>query len=259
MSDEKVMQSDKKTKKNAPKEEGWIDTLRTLGWAFGIALVIRSFFFEPFNIPSGSMIPTLLVGDYMFVNKMSYGYSKYSFPLNAIPFDGRIMETQPERGDVAVFRHPKKTDIDFVKRIVGLPGDTIQVISGVLHINGEAVKRRRIEDYVYNPEFPNSRSVRQYVETLPNGVEHRILETGGDTSYYDNTREVKVPEGYFFAMGDNRDNSNDSRGDVKFIPMENLVGRASFFFYSVDGTVSLWNPFSWPTAIRYSRFFNGIN
>lgn len=259
MSKDDTVKPDNKTNKNGAKEESWMDTIRTLGWAFAIALVIRSFFFEPFNIPSGSMIPTLLIGDYMFVNKTSYGYSKYSFPLGIIPFEGRIMETLPERGDVAVFRHPKKTDVDFVKRIVGLPGDKIQVVSGVLHINGEAVKRKRIEDYVYQPDMGNPKSVRQYIETLPNGVEHPILETNGDTSYYDNTHVVTVPAGHFFAMGDNRDNSNDSRGDVKFVPMENLVGKASFFFYSIDATGSLWNPFSWPTAIRYSRLFNGID
>ena len=240
----------------------WWENIKTVVWALGIAIVVRTFFFEPFNIPSGSMVPTLLIGDYMFVNKMSYGYSRYSFPFSMGGFDGRILESQPERGDVAVFRHPEKTEIDFVKRIVGLPGDRLQVKAGVLHINGDPVKRKRSGDYTY---YDNSRASfvtgRLYLETLPNGVEHPILETSGDTGWLDNTPEFVVPEGHFFAMGDNRDNSNDSRvlGDVGYVKMENLIGRASFFFFSVDETASLYKPWTWPTAIRYSRVFNGID
>ena len=243
---------------NKNSGESWFDTLKTLTWALLVAFAIRSFLFEPFYIPSGSMYPTLMVGDYMFVNKMSYGYSRYSFPFAAIPFDDRILSSQPEQGDVAVFRHPDKTEIDFVKRVIGMPNDKIQVISGILHINDVAVKRKRIEDYLYNPEFPNAKTVRQYRETLPNGVMHNILETSGDNGYYDNTRQFIVPDGHYFVMGDNRDNSNDSRGDVRFVPIENFIGKASFFFYSVDGTVSLFNPLTWPSAIRFSRLFNGI-
>ncbi|WP_311195696.1 signal peptidase I [Aestuariispira ectoiniformans] len=249
-----------KAKKVKQKGDSLGETLRTLVWAILIAVGVRTFFFEPFNIPSGSMIPTLLIGDYMFVNKMTYGYGRYSFPFGLVPFEGRIFGSEPERGDVAVFRHPNKPGVDYVKRIIGLPGDRIQMISGVLHINGEPVKRRRVEDYVLDPETNMPKSVKQYVETLPNGVTHNIIETHGDNWIADNTKVYVVPEGYFFAMGDNRDNSSDSRflDDLGFVPMGNLIGKASVFFYSADSTVSLIKPWTWLTGTRYSRLFDGI-
>ena len=276
-------------KKAEKKEETWLDTVKTLGWAIGIALVVRTFLFEPFNIPSGSMIPTLLKGDYMFVNKMSYGYSKYSFPFGIVPMEGRVFASEPERGDVAVFRQPKQPDIDYVKRIIGLPGDRIQMIAGVLHINGEAVKRRSVPlddldmdqryDLQMSPRgagvlryFDGSvgKSHQLYIETLPNGREHYIFEVNGDHPPLeeinlrvdaDNTNVYTVPEGHYFAMGDNRDRSQDSRflGDVGFVPFENLVGEASFFFFSVDDSATLWKPWTWFGGIRYSRLFNGID
>ena len=236
---------------------GWGETIRTIVYAVLIAVVVRTFLYEPFNIPSGSMMPTLLTGDYLFVSKVSYGYSRYSFPFSAAPIDGRVMADQPERGDVAVFRQPTNPDIDFIKRIVGLPGDRIQVIRGILHINGEAVTRRRIEDYV----IASGRRIPQYVETLPNGVQHRILEERGDAGALDNTPVYTVPAGHYFAMGDNRDNSRDSRvlSVVGYVPYENLIGRADLLFWSVEEEVVIWKPWTWPAGIRYGRLFNAVD
>lgn len=235
---------------------GFGETLRTILYALLIAVVVRTFLYEPFNIPSGSMIPTLLEGDYLFVSKLSYGYSRYSFPFSAGPFDGRVMGDQPERGDVAVFRKPTDTDIDFIKRIVGLPGDRIQVVRGVLHINGEPVTRRRVEDF----ELSSGRRVPQYVETLPNGAQHRILEERGDNGALDNTPVYTVPAGHYFAMGDNRDNSRDSRvlGVVGYVPFENLIGRAEILFWSIEEDVVLWFPWTWPSGIRFDRLFDAV-
>lgn len=229
------------------------DTIQTVVIAFAIAIFVRIVAFEPFNIPSGSMKPTLLVGDYLFVSKYSYGYSRYSFLFGFPPFKGRVWESPVERGDVAVFRKPPENKQDYIKRIIGLPGDRIQVVNGVLHINGEAVKRTRIEDFVDD----YGRKVIQYEETLPNGLVHRILEARGDKGASDNTVAVVVPEGHYFAMGDNRDNSADSR-DIGFVPAENLVGRAEFLFFSTDGSAEWWEIWAWPFAIRYSRLFNGV-
>ncbi len=237
------------------KSGGARETFRTVLYAVLIALVIRTFAYEPFNIPSASMMPTLLIGDYLFVSKFSYGYSRYSLPFGPPLFDGRIFESMPERGDVAVFRKPTGDHEDYIKRIVGLPGDTIQVIGGILHINGAAVERRQIEDYIDS----TGRSYRQYIETLPNGVEHRIFEVQGDGGGFDNTEPFVVPEGHFFAMGDNRDNSRDSRTtEVGFVPMENLVGRAEFIFLSADSTAEWLLPWTWFTAIRYERLFEAV-
>ena len=233
-----------------PPKKAWhreaIELVKTVVFALLIAVTVRTFAYEPFNIPSGSMIPTLLIGDYLFVSKLSYGYSKYSFPFALIPFEGRVFEDEPERGDVAVFRQPRNESVDYIKRIIGLPGDRIQVKSGILHINGEPVKRKREADFVLD----SGRVVRQYTEILPNGREHRIIETGGDVHHNDNTQEYLVPEGHYFAMGDNRDNSQDSRflGAVGYVPAENLIGRAEFLFFSVG------NGFD----IRFGRIFNGI-
>src|SRR3546814_263759 len=200
--------------------------IRTILIAVGIALVIRTFAYEPFNIPSGSMIPTLLVGDYLFVSKMSYGYSRHSLPFSLPLIPGRVLYSAPERGDVVVFKLPSDNKTDYIKRIIGLPGDTIQVVGGILHINGEAVKRRQVENFRDEDRYGRPADVKQYVETLPNGVEHRILEISDDQPN-DDTGVYRVPEGHFFAMGDNRDNSVDSRfARVGFIPKDNLVGRA---------------------------------
>lgn len=222
------------------------ELIRTLVYAGLIAIAIRTVAFEPFNIPSGSMVPTLLVGDYLFVSKYSYGYSKHSLPWSLPLFDGRILESEPERGDVAVFKLPSDSKTDYVKRIVGLPGDRIQVRNGILHINGEPVKRTFIDDYIYGSNGRTHR-LKRYAETLPNGREHMILEES-DSAPSDNTREYIVPAGHYFAMGDNRDNSQDSRvlGAVGYVPAQNLVGRAEFIF------------FSYGSGIRFGRIFDAI-
>lgn len=240
---------------------GVIEFVKTIVWAVLIAIGIRTVAFEPFNIPSGSMIPSLLVGDYLFVSKFSYGYSRFSLPswLTWIDvFGGRILGRSPERGDVAVFKLPRDNQTDYIKRLVGLPGDRLQVKGGILHINGQPVKRERIEDWIDHEGMTVTRVV-QYVETLPNGKRHRIIERDGDRGAADDTEVYVVPANHYFAMGDNRDNSQDSRyAIVGFIPAENLVGRAEFLFFSTDGSARLYEIWKWPTAIRYGRIFNGI-
>jgi signal peptidase I len=256
--------------------EAW-ELVKTLLWAVAIAILVRTFAFEPFNIPSGSMIPTLLIGDYLFVSKTSYGYSKYSFPWGLAPFHGRIWEGAPKRGDVVVFRPPGEPDTDFIKRVIGLPGDRIQVIGGLLQINGQPVERKRIADYFYvTPDNPDGRMVPQYLETLPGGVTHPEIETLGDKGPYDNTPIYVVPQGHYFMMGDNRDNSNDSRAGsvmmgvasteeirdpallspVGFVPAENLIGPAKILFWSYDDSFRGMNPITWVTALRWQRLLN---
>ncbi len=207
-------------------------------------VTIRSFLVQPFDIPSGSMEPTFLPGDVFFVSKPSYGYTHYSFPFSPRLFPGRIFAAKPDRGDVAIFRLPVNDSIDFVKRIVGLPGERIQMIEGVLYINGQAVRRDRIDDFITTNEDGSPRLVRQWLETLPNGVSFATLEQ--DFGNLRDTPVFTVPAGNYFVLGDNRDNSVDSRdmSQVGFIPFENLVGRAQLIYFSVDRSV----PTRWPTA-----------
>jgi signal peptidase I len=240
------------------KAGGLLDTLKTVFWAVIIALMVRTFAFEPFNIPSGSMIPTLLVGDYLFVSKFSYGYSKHSMPFSLPVIPGRVFESEPERGDVVVFKLPSDTSQDYIKRVIGLPGDTVQVKEGRLYINNKMVERERIEDYILTDGGGRSAAVPQYIETLPNGRVHRILEMFGDQGPSDNTEAFTVPEGHFFMMGDNRDNSADSRAFAarfRFVPIENLVGRAEFLFYSKDSSQPVYDL----SSIRFDRLFQGVN
>lgn len=240
------------------KSGGSFETLRTIIYALLIAGVVRTLLFQPFNIPSGSMIPTLLVGDYLFVSKYSYGYSRYSLPFGLGFFSGRIFASEPERGDVAVFRHPPSNRDDFIKRVVGLPGDRVQMIEGRLYLNGTAVPRRRIEDHVSRDFRGSVRRVAQYEETLPNGKTYTIRESQGDRGPADNTREFVVPPGNYFAIGDNRDDSNDSR-TWGFVPFENFVGRAEMIFFSTDGSAGWLKPWKWPEATRFNRIFDSIN
>jgi signal peptidase I len=240
------------------KSQSFMEMVRTVVWAVVIALGIRTFAYEPFNIPSGSMIPTLLVGDYLFVSKLSYGYSRYSLPLGLPLIPGRILASTPERGDVAVFKKPTENEIDYIKRVIGLPGDKIQVKRGLLHINGEAAKRQRVADFTYTDRMGRVVPARQFRETLPNGKSHLILEFS-DQAPFDNTPVFAVPAGHYFMMGDNRDNSVDSRAaDVGFVPFQNMVGRAEVLFFSTDGSAALWEIWRWPLAIRFSRLVQGI-
>jgi signal peptidase I len=245
---------------------GLVENIKTIVYAILIAIVIRTVAFEPFNIPSGSMIPTLLVGDFLFVSKYSYGYSRFSTPIPSwIPFSGRLFGALPARGDVVVFKLPRDTSQDYIKRVVGLPGDRVQMKSGLLYINGTVVPRREAGDFTVDGEGPRM-VVRRYLESLPGsplhpiGREHYILKEG-DNQPLDNTQEYKVPDGFVFCMGDNRDNSQDSRvlNAVGFIPLENLVGRAEFIWFSIDAETPWWEVWEWPFEIRWSRLFSGIN
>lgn len=245
-------------KDRSKKPSSTWETVRTIIYALLIAGVVRTFAFQPFNIPSGSMIPTLLVGDYLFVSKFSYGYSRYSLPFGLGFFSGRIFGSAPEQGDVAVFRHPPTNRDDFIKRIVAMPGDRVQMIDGLLYLNGEAVPRRRIEDHVSRDFRGNVRRVPQYVETLPNGRTYTVRESLGNRGPSDNTREFVVPPGNYFTVGDNRDDSNDSRS-WGFVPEQNLIGRAEIIFYSTDGSAGWLQPWRWPQATRFDRIFDSIN
>lgn len=242
------------------EKSGVKDTVRVIIHALILALLVRVFLFQPFNIPSGSMIPTLLVGDYLFVSKYSYGYSRYSFPFGPNLFSGRIWAKDPERGDVVVFKLPRDNDTDYIKRVIGLPGDEIQMIHGVLHINGQAVKKERVSDFALQDASGRERQLTRYMETLPNGVTYPVLDLV-DEGIGDNTEVYKVPENHFFMMGDNRDNSTDSRflSEVGYVPFENLVGRAQIIFFSIGEDASFWQLWKWPTDVRWSRLFQVVH
>jgi signal peptidase I len=256
-------------------DEGLWETAKVIIQALAIAFFVRTFFFQPFNIPSSSMYPTLRVGDYLFVSKLSYGYGKHSFNFSFgwgdkpwisccdfVNFSGRkVLAELPERGDVAVFKFPPNPSIDYIKRVIGLPGDRIQMKEGVLFINDVAVKKERIEDYVdptheAGEQFAQS-LVPQFRETLPNGVSYNVLDYI-DSGFPDNSDVFVVPANHYFMMGDNRDNSSDSRLSVGYVPVENFVGRADVLFFSISGDASIKRIWEWPFKIRWSRFFNLI-
>ncbi len=247
----------------APEKKGdsWLETFKTIAYALLIALVIRTFLFQPFNIPSASMVATLLVGDYLFVEKFSYGYSKASVPFMLAPFSGRIFGSEPTRGDVIVFKMPNPSSDeyhwDYIKRLVGLPGDRIQVLNGVLYINDKPVPKIRVDDFIERDAFGITSHVPQYRETLPNGKSYLVLDRY--TSDFDNTKVFVVPAGHYFMMGDNRDNSDDSRGNVGYVPAEDLVGKAELRFFSIDDSAIWYEPWTWPGAIRFSRMFTFID
>ncbi len=249
--------------KAKPKSGGsaW-DTVRTVFYAILIAVVVRTVLFEPFSIPSRSMLPTLLVGDYLFVSKFSYGYSKHSLPFSPNLFSGRIFFRSPKRGDVVVFKLPTNTKIDYIKRLIGLPGDRIQVKAGRLYINGKIIPRTPLGEYVDIERDRGNIKVRykRYRETLPSGVSYNVLELGDNVPFVDNTGVYVVPKGKYFMMGDNRDNSQDSRylNPVGFVPAENLVGRADFLFFSLREDKRWWQLWYWPGYVRFNRIFSSI-
>jgi signal peptidase I len=250
--------------KRPAKKDSWFEIVKTVIYALLIAGVIRSFLFQPFNIPSASMESTLLIGDYLFVSKYSYGFSRHSFPFSLCfrsvcpPISGRFLARYPERGDVVVFKWPPDDSTDYIKRVVGLPGDRIQVTGGLLSINGRVVPREEVEPFVEIGYTGEEVRVPRYRETLPNGVSYEVLDRqpNGDL---DNTGVFIVPEGHFFMMGDNRDDSDDSRRGVGNVPLENLVGKAQVIFFSTDGSARLWEIWKWPMAIRYWRLAQGVD
>ena len=259
-----------------PRSE-WRDTLSFLVKLAILVFVVRSFIFAPFSIPSGSMLPRLLVGDYLFITKWNYGYSKHSLPWSLPLIPGRIFAEDPTRGDVVVFKAPPTDDTDWIKRVIGLPGDTVQMRGGQLILNGQAIPKQRIADFVLpiTPNFQRCQvqfqnvdaegnqvcSIPRYRETLPNGKAYEVLDQG--TYPKDNTGIYTVPAGHVFLMGDNRDNSTDSRfshadGGIEFVPLENLEGKAVVTFWSTDGSANWFLPWTWFTAARWSRIGEGF-
>jgi signal peptidase I len=246
-----------------------LDTKRTeggvfeIGWmvilVLAIVFVFRTFLFQAFNIPSGSMKDTLLVGDYLFVSKFSYGFSHYSLPFSPRWFSGRIFGVEPQRGDVVVFRLPKDDTVDYIKRVIGLPGDRVQMIGGVVYINAQPVARERIDDFVETEPDGTTTRAKRWRETLPNGVSYTTLNLI-DNGFYSNTQVYEVPPDHYFMMGDNRDNSADSRvmSQVGYVPFENLIGRAQVIVFSVMEGEHAWEVWRWPWSVRWERGFKGI-
>ena len=241
---------------------GWGRQLQPILLALGLVLVVRTVVAEPYRVPSPSMVPTLLVGDQLVGSKFAYGYGKYSSPIGLMPdFSGRLFGRTPERGDVVVFRLPRAPSETYVKRLIGLPGDRIQMRAGRLYINDAVVARRavgRFDSDVGGFTLPATR----YIETLPNGREHEIIEIS-DADQHDDTPVFVVPPRHYFMMGDNRDNSLDSRiaaaeGGVGFVPEENLVARADRLLLSHDPSVGWLDVADWPHALRLARLFSRI-
>ena len=262
-------------RRSARRRGGLAETTRFLLLVFIAAVILRSFIVAPFVIPSGSMLPRMMIGDFLFVAKWPYGYSRYSMPFGLGSFDGRIFANAPDRGDVAVFRNPNGND-DYVKRLIGLPGDSVQVRGGTLYLNGQAVPRVRVADYlmpitlnspcrtadpdaarvVEDPDGSRSCAFARYRETLPGGRSYYVLDQVDGPA--DDTPVFRVPEGHYFMMGDNRDDSMDSRfpqaiGGVGFLPEDNLIGEALITFFSTDGAAEWAKPWTWFTAARWDR------
>ena len=265
----------------ATAKSGGGDTIAFLVKLFLFALILRAFIIAPFTIPSGSMLPRMMIGDYLFVAKWPYGYSRYSFPFGLAAFDGRILAGTPQRGDVAVFRYPDGGDVDYVKRVIGLPGDRVQMRAGTLFLNGQPVPKVRIADFLV-PITPNSpcryadaalaRTVTapdgsracaypRYRETLPGGKSYAVLDQMDGLA--DTTGVFTVPAGHYFMMGDNRDDSEDSRfpveaGGVGYLPADHLIGKAWVTFFSTDGSVDWLKPWTWASAARWDRIGGGF-
>ena len=238
-------------------KNSFFSNIKSILLAIFIALLIRSFIAEPFNIPSGSMKPNLLIGDFIFVSKWSYGYSKHSLPFSLPIIPGKIFSKMPERGDVVVFKTPTDNRTDYIKRVIGLPNDKIQIVNGQIIINDKLIIRKKIEDFLDVDPKGNIKRNRQYKEYFYQ-IEINVLDLN-DNGIVDNTQVFNVPKGHFFVMGDNRDNSQDSRfiSYVGFIPIKNLVGKAQFIFFSLENSkfIEIWK---WPKAIRFNRIFEVI-
>ena len=244
---------------STPAMDVFWDNVKTILYALALAMVLRFTIAQPFRIPSGSMQPTLEVGDYIVVTKWSYGYGRFSFaPLEGLLPQGRLFGSQPQRGDVVVFRPQPEPDRDFIKRVVGMPGDRIQIINGLLHINGEPVERESLGMQPFENEHGVIEQIQTYRETLPNGVSYITFDKGA--TELDNTRVYEVPAGNYFMMGDDRDNSADSRvpSVVGFVPYDNLVGPAQFVVVSFDNTTSIFRPWTLFTGFRGNRFLKPV-
>ncbi|MBT3902901.1 MAG: signal peptidase I [Pelagibacteraceae bacterium] len=238
------------------KENSFFSNLKSIGLAVFIALLIRSFVAEPFNIPSGSMKPNLLVGDFIFVTKWSYGYSKHSLPFSIPLIPKKIFSNIPNRGDIVVFKTPEDNRTDYIKRVIGLPGDKIRVTNGEIYLNENKILRKKLNDFIDNDKNAFIKRIRKYLE-YHDDLTFEVLDIMDD-GIADNTKLFLVPEGHFFVMGDNRDNSQDSRfKTVGFIPIENLVGKARFIFFSLENSrfLQIWK---WPKSIRGNRIFKKI-
>ena len=238
------------------KENSFFSNIKSIVLAIFIALLIRSFIAEPFNIPSGSMKPNLLVGDFIFVSKWSYGYSKHSLPFSIPLIPKKIFSKFPKRGEIVVFKTPEDNRTDYIKRVIGLPGDKIKIINGEIYLNDNIILREKTTDFIDNDINVSMKRIRKYKEHHAE-LSFEILDIM-DNGIADNTQLFQVPEGYFFVMGDNRDNSQDSRfQSVGFIPFDNLVGKARFIFFSLQNSrfLEIWK---WPRSIRGNRIFKII-
>jgi signal peptidase I len=245
--------------KAGKKKNELLETIVVIVEALVIALIFRTFLYQPFSIPTASMQSTLMIGDYFVANKWTWGLGKYSFPL-PVPFAGRVLAlNEPQRGDVAVFRN-EIAEQDYIKRIIGLPGDRIQMREGRLYINGTLVEREPVGTAEDTDSYMDTARVTVYRETLPNGVSHTIQEISDDQQL-DSTAEFVVPAGHYFMMGDNRDRSQDSRvlSAVGYVPAGNLIGKAEARFFSIKDNLPPWQLWEWPANVRWDRMFQLVN
>jgi len=259
--------ANKTAKKSATNE--WVETIVVVVEALLIAIVLRSFVYQPFSIPTASMQQTLMIGDYFVANKFVWGYGKHSFSLGRygdftaldfeLPINNRILGREPNRGDIAVFR-PVPQNIEYIKRVVGLPGDTIQVTAGRLYINGTMIEREEVGKATDTDSEGRTVDVTVYRETFPEGTSHIIQEISDDAQL-DNTQVYTVPAGHYFMMGDNRDRSADSRvlSQVGYVPAINLIAKAEARFFSIKDNLPPWQIWQWPANVRWDRMFQGVD